>query len=224
MAAPIIRAGRSFFVYLHRRATDGKVFYVGKGTGNRAERLDSRSQHWRCIVARHGFVVEYVVRDVQEWYAFEIERELIAYYGRDSLCNKTDGGEGTAGLVMSAEAKAIRSRIQTGRNHSAEMKMKISEGVRRANAAGPKKPLSAEHRKKLSIAAKGRSIKPTEEARRNMSAAAKARCAANPMSEEERQRRSILMRKINGTEEVRQRISAQRKAYWASRRDQTQVP
>lgn len=55
-----------FYVYLHRRATDGRVFYVGKGVSTRAWRKDKRNQHWKNIVKKHGYIVEIVQDGMQE--------------------------------------------------------------------------------------------------------------------------------------------------------------
>lgn len=94
-----------FYVYVHRRSTDGRVFYVGKGKGRRAWTAQGRSNYWRNIVAKHGLIVEIVQDAMQEWWAFEMECELIALYGRENLCNLTDGGEGPSGFLKSAETK-----------------------------------------------------------------------------------------------------------------------
>lgn len=54
------------------------------------------------VVKKYGLIVEIVEKDIQEWYAHELEVALIAYYGRrdqgrGSLVNLTDGGEGSSG-------------------------------------------------------------------------------------------------------------------------------
>ena len=106
---------KSYLVYLHRRATDGKVFYVGKGDIKRANRTTTRSDYWNRIVAKHGFFVEIYLDGIQEWYAFELEKELIAYYGRENLCNLTDGGEGTSGRVPSIDSRIKCSVSNAGK-------------------------------------------------------------------------------------------------------------
>jgi hypothetical protein len=95
---------RDFYVYVHRRATDGTVFYVGKGTGNRAYANQGRSRYWRNIVSKHGYTVQIVQTGMQEWWAFEIERELISSYGRENLCNLTATrvSEATKGIRKTA--------------------------------------------------------------------------------------------------------------------------
>lgn len=132
----------SFYVYLHRRATDGRVFYVGKGKCKRAFDKSKRSTHWKRIVAKHGYTVEFVQRDIQEWYAFELEKDLIAYYGRENLCNRTDGGDGVSGYKHSKEAKRKISINRTkpnlngcknsffGKSHTEEVKKKLRDGMR----------------------------------------------------------------------------------------------
>lgn len=95
----------NFFVYLHRRKSNGKVFYVGKGTRYRHKSLWNRSQHWKNIVNKHDYTIEIVQNGMQEWWAFELEKDLILKYQDHGLCNRTDGGEGSTGFVVSEETK-----------------------------------------------------------------------------------------------------------------------
>ena len=102
----------NFYVYVHRKKTTGEVFYVGKGKGNRAWSKKGRNDHWNRVAKKYGFTVEIHTNDIQEWYAFELERELIAYYGRvqdgtGTLVNYTDGGEGPSGLDCAKTDKNI---------------------------------------------------------------------------------------------------------------------
>jgi hypothetical protein len=95
----------NFFVYLHRRASNGKVFYVGKGCRYRHKSLWNRSQHWQNIVNKHGYTIEIVQTGMQEWWAFELECELILKYSDHGLCNRTNGGEGASGFTITEETK-----------------------------------------------------------------------------------------------------------------------
>lgn len=148
-----------FYVYLHRRASDNSVFYVGKGKLNRAYSQHSRSIYWKRIVAKHGYTVEIVQDHLQEWYAFELEKDLIAYYGRENLCNLTDGGEGASnpsnetikkmkfakiGKPHSSETKAKRALALTGHIVTNETKAKISASTKgRKHTESAKKAMSA---------------------------------------------------------------------------------
>ena len=66
-----------YYVYIHRQRDSGEVFYVGKGRGRRAWSTYSRSKFWKSKVEKHGVIVEIVLNNIQEWYAFELEQELI---------------------------------------------------------------------------------------------------------------------------------------------------
>lgn len=103
------------YVYQHRRESDGRVFYVGKGTVRarlkeqvceRAFDRSSRNPHWMRVVAKHGVSVEIIASFQADSDAQEFERFLIAQYGRDNLVNMTDGGDGCAGLSASDSARA----------------------------------------------------------------------------------------------------------------------
>lgn len=126
---------RDYYVYLHRRATDGRVFYVGKGFGRRCKSKAGRSDYWHRIVAKHGLTIELVEVGLQEWFAFELEAELIALYGRSSLCNLTDGGDGPSGYSHKDESKAKMAIAKTG--------VKLG-------------PMSEDHRKKISLSQAGK--------------------------------------------------------------------
>jgi hypothetical protein len=94
------------YVYVHRRASDGRVFYVGKGS--RPDRMldqESRNPRWHRVVAKHGLVAEVVAHFETDALSQQCERDLIAWFGRRSLVNMTDGGDGCAGIVMSTEAR-----------------------------------------------------------------------------------------------------------------------
>lgn len=102
------------FVYLHKKADTGQVFYVGKGTARkqfyeRAVTSDSRNQWWRRIVAKHGLVVELFASCLTDQEAQRIERELISEIGRSQLANLTDGGDGSCGLLISESTRKKRS-------------------------------------------------------------------------------------------------------------------
>lgn len=161
--APIIAAGfankfsetkQDFYVYIHRRKTNGEVFYVGKGHGNRAfDTKNGRNRHWKNIVRKHGLCVEFIQCGLRELYAFELEKTLIEMYGRIDngtgiLCNMTDGGDGASGCIRSEETRAKVSAVHKGKTISAETKAKIG------NANRGKAP-SAEHRAKISAAISG---------------------------------------------------------------------
>jgi len=104
------------YVYLHRKATNGEIFYVGKGRDWRAWSREPRNNLWERIVNKYGYYVEIYMDGLQDWYAYEIEEQLILKYGRiqlrnGCLANMNDGGAGSTGLSEESLAKF------TGINH-----------------------------------------------------------------------------------------------------------
>jgi hypothetical protein len=180
-----------FYTYLHRRADDLKPFYIGKGNGKRAWKINQRNRHWRHVHAKHGFKVEIVAHWPTEQEALDHEKFLILCF-RDmgfDLANIAEGGQPgpvTRSMPKTAEHKAKIAAAHLGkpkRKHSAESRAKKSaaamgrvmpEEVRRKiGAANTGKKRSAETRAQISRTKKMAS----QETREKMSASAKARCA-----------------------------------------------
>lgn len=95
---------RRFYVYIHRRKTDGSVFYVGKGNGYRHSTTHGRNRYWHRVAKKHGWFWEKPYENLTEACAHSIEKMLI-YSLRHQLTNVTDGGEGVSGLRHTEEAK-----------------------------------------------------------------------------------------------------------------------
>lgn len=110
---------RLFYIYAHLTADTNTPFYIGKGSKNRAFVSAHRNPHWRNIVAKHGFRVEFLHRCVNEIEAYYLESFYIKMYGRKDfgglLVNQTDGGEGQSGAKHSEERKKLMSQIITGK-------------------------------------------------------------------------------------------------------------
>lgn len=191
---------KDFYVYLHRKATTGEVFYVGKGKGDRALSIKHRNSRWNRTQKKHGLIVEIAQDGLQEWAAFELEKDLIALYGRENLSNMTDGGEGTSGWVQSEETKAKRGAAISAKTKGVPQTKKQTEAIKAAwanpevreklkatlanpelkekhrascSAAKKGKKLSAEHRKSLSLARLGKPR--SEKTKQAISAALKGR-------------------------------------------------
>lgn len=134
-----------FYVYEHVRRSDGRVFYVGKGSGCRLRVTQHRNPHWVAVSRKHGWKARVAFRTDDEDLAFLAEEELIRKRRSDGspLTNLTDGGEGMSGYVFSEES--IRKRV-------AKTKGKKRPAISLALKGVPK---SAEHRRKLSLARLG---------------------------------------------------------------------
>ncbi len=115
-----------FYVYCHRKKTDGKCFYIGKGTRDRYQSKSSRNQHWWNIVNKHDFETEILINNISEQKAFELESYFCTQIGYENLCNiRTENGWG--GYIMSESTKEKLSNALTGRFISTETKQKISK-------------------------------------------------------------------------------------------------
>lgn len=196
-----------YYVYVLARP-NGKPFYVGKGKNDRlfAHEREARSEcrcHkcnvirkiWRTGKQVQRFTV-LTTEDEAEAYAYE--RELIALYGRDTLCNQTNGGEGGAsiGRAISDETRAKLSQKLKGRKNIWPLtdagRARIAEASRRRKGM-PGKPHSEETKAKMRAAHKGKAYRgrgftASEETRQKMREALKGRPhpwhAGKPHSEE----------------------------------------
>lgn len=132
-----------YYVYMHKRATDGSVFYIGKGKGNRAFQERNRSAYWKNVAEKNGYTVELIESGLSEEEAFDLEIIKIAEIGLERLVNMTAGGQGCSGRPF-AEKSLEYIRSQENRDRvSAQWK-----GVKRGR----------EFSIKLSIINKGREV------------------------------------------------------------------
>lgn len=109
-----MKSEKRFYVYVHRRKTDDKIFYVGKGTGTRIHSNSSRNAHWHNVNNKHGRYSEVIKSGMTCSEACLLEKDIIAKIGIENLCNKSTGGE--SGF--------------SGYKHTEEFKRKISEFMR----------------------------------------------------------------------------------------------
>lgn len=98
-----------FYVYSHVRKTDGKCFYIGKGTGNRYKLAHRRNQYWHRIVNKHGFESIILVNNISEEKAFELEAEFCKQIGYENLCN-VHMEDGWGGHSISEETRKKMSK------------------------------------------------------------------------------------------------------------------
>lgn len=160
-----------FVLYRHIRLDKNEPFYIGIGSRKRAHGRSRRSRHWTSIVNKSEYEVEILFDNLTWEQACEKEKEFIALYGRKDigtgiLVNHTDGGEGSPGVVQSAEANEKRRTWSKNRVFGEETKRKLSlkqigEKNHMYNRKGKDNPTyglkrSESTRKKLSEVAKQR--------------------------------------------------------------------
>lgn len=120
------------YIYFHKRADDGVIFYVGIGIGRRATAVKNRSDFWKRIVAKHGYTIEYPHTEISQEQAKDLEKHYIAVYGRldkgtGMLCNMTDGGDGRVGYECSEETREKIRKAATGVKFTEDRKKKIGQ-------------------------------------------------------------------------------------------------
>jgi hypothetical protein len=70
-----------YYVYVHKKLTDGEIFYVGKGQDDRAWSIEGRTRQWIKIAAECGRGVEIVAWFDLEADALRLESMLILLHG-----------------------------------------------------------------------------------------------------------------------------------------------
>lgn len=135
-----------YYVYLHRRASDGLPFYIGKGRRYRANDKNNRNKWWNKVFNKHGLIVEFMHTGLSEddsklLEVMEINNKRALGWGLVNISLGGDGNHGWApseetrnkisakakGRIPSEAARAKMSISQKGRKHSELTKSKISE-------------------------------------------------------------------------------------------------
>jgi len=113
---------RNDYVYIHKKETDGEVFYVGRGKRSRFKSIE-RNEFWKNIVKKHGCLVEIVAQGLHTYEAKLLEMKLVNLYGRrdlgeGSLVNLTDGGDGGENIIVSQATRDKISAANTGKSNA----------------------------------------------------------------------------------------------------------
>lgn len=137
-----------YYVYAYLRK-NGTPYYIGKGHNKRA--WQKSKGH---IPPKNKSRIVLIESNLTEMGAFALERFYIRWYGRKDLGtgilhNKTDGGEGSSGLVHSEKTKKTISEKRQGRKITEHHKNKLIQG--RKN-----KLITDDFRKKMSELKKGK--------------------------------------------------------------------
>jgi hypothetical protein len=179
--------------YFKRWKFDFLPFYIGKGKGTRVHShskclvkdvLDANKHKLNVIkkIAKEtGQVHAYVIKrkNLTELQAFSLERKLISVIGRadlkeGALTNKTSGGDGVTGRVITEELRQAFSDLWNSRTAAEKKEIKKKQSAAHRNkTAAEKEALS----KKLSKAQKARTDlrKYSEASRKTMSEAQQKR-------------------------------------------------
>jgi hypothetical protein len=168
-----------FYTYIYFTQEDASIpTYVGKGKGRRyrdhrqANAKGHFAYHLRKQLREGVFPITVRLKHLSEEEAFNEEKRLIALYGRKdlgtgSLYNRTDGGDGPSGHVLSKAHKQRLKEAMTGRVMTTEHKARIGAAHKgraksevtkqRISTAALKRdyqPLSEEHKARIALAQK----------------------------------------------------------------------
>jgi hypothetical protein len=179
------------YVYVYVDPERGVPIYVGKGRGARANKHLRRADNLQLrnrLIALRAMGLEPTISILpmaSDAEALAEERRLIAFCGRrdlgtGSLYNRTDGGEGASGMVVSAETRRQISERNRRDNLSPETRRR--QRWKRGPDVGAAISAAAK-RREASMSAEARAARTTRlaeqaarpETRAKMSAAAKAR-------------------------------------------------
>jgi len=176
---------REYYTYAYLRE-DRTPYYVGKGKDNRAYRKRKNEINPPKDKSR----IIFLKQNLTEEEAFKHEVYMIAVLGRKDLGtgilrNKTNGGEGSSGAIVSEETRRKKSEAIKGENNPAygkspseESRRKQSERMKGKNNPNYGKTHSEETRKIISEKIKGKLAgknnpnygkSPSEETRRKIS-------------------------------------------------------
>lgn len=190
---------KTYYVYILSRP-NGKPFYVGKGKGRRISHHEKEARTdcdcRKCRVIRKiwrngGEVMRHIVFNTElEEEAFAYEAEMIALFGRKSLTNLTDGGDGVRGYAYSKEYCEARRELAKAQMSDPSARNRISNAVR---------SLWADENYRARVLASFRS----EEGRQNRSKSQRAAWS----NEELLERHASMMRKRWEDPEYKARVS-----------------
>ena len=128
-----------FYTYAYLRE-DRTPYYIGKGCGDRIyspNRTINKPKNKSRII--------FLKQNLTEEEAFKHEKYMISVFGRKDLGtgilrNKTDGGDGASGAIVSEKTKRKKSEKVKGKNnpfygktHSKETRKKLSESHKGKN-------------------------------------------------------------------------------------------
>ena len=140
-----------YYVYAYIRKSDGTPYYIGKGKDDRAY-----EKHSGIGRPNDKSKIVFLETNLSEVGAFALERRYIAWWGRKDLAtgillNKTDGGEGASGAVISQATRDKQSAAQRGRvvSDATKLKMSASQKLRAPATEATRAKVSAKHKGKI---------------------------------------------------------------------------
>lgn len=121
-----------YYVYAYIRKSNGTPYYIGKGRSRRAFIC-----HKNVTTPKDKTKIVFLESNLTEVGALALERRYIRWYGRKDLGtgilhNRTEGGEGTSGKILTETHKAIISQTHKNKivKKSTREKLRIATSSR----------------------------------------------------------------------------------------------
>jgi len=129
-----------YYVYAYLRKSDRTPYYIGKGKKRRVY-----SRHGKIPVPKDKNRIVFLETNLSDIGAQALERRYIKWYGRKDmgagiLLNRTDGGGGFYGLVISEETRLKMSLAKKGRPSSNKGKKNPEQSKRMFDSNPMKNP------------------------------------------------------------------------------------
>ena len=212
-----------YYTYAYLRE-DGTPYYIGKGKDDRIYR------RWRrgAKPPKDRSRIIFLKQNLTEEDAFKHEIYMIAVFGRKDLGtgilhNRTDGGEGSSGAVVSEETKAKMSAAQKGDKNHNYGKATSEETRKKLSEIAKGRVFSEETRKKLSQASKNKTH--SEETKKKLSEIKKGTIPWNKgkkfkncISDETKTKMSSSHKGKKQSEETNKKKSDSMKRWWAEKK------
>lgn len=221
MNTPSKRYPSGYYVYAYLRQTSRTPYYIGKGKKDRAWK-----KHGPISLPPDPTNIVVLEQNLTEIGALALERRLIRWWGRKDigtgiLLNKTDGGEGQSGRIVSDRTRAILRESKLGKKAS----LKAVESMRRAKK-GTKpsekciqarieqckgKPMSEKNKKALTGIERKKRREPTPEEKIAIGEKIRASKVGKKASDETRKKISEIRTGTKSSDETRAKMSKTRK-------------
>lgn len=189
-------------VYFHINPNSHEVFYVGMGDYKRPYLKSNRSSQWKRYTRKYEYQVIVIHSGLTLIEAYELEVKYIAQIGRRDLgigplLNLTDGAEGGCNVIISDETRD-KLRYKKSEEHILKLSNNLKNYWNNMKELGIKrkrKPLSEEHKDKLSKILSKRPFKPRKPRSEETKAKIRLANTGREVSEETKLKQSLSAKK-----------------------------